>query len=76
MYLKTSCLFLSLYFSHVADEEEEEKKGKKSSKEKPAASGKKDPVTYVSDSGEGCLGNRLCHFRSINIWTLRKLVLF
>ncbi|KAF4071573.1 hypothetical protein AMELA_G00274930 [Ameiurus melas] len=33
-----------------SDEEEEEKKGKKSSKEKPAASGKKDPVTYVSDS--------------------------
>ncbi|KAI5088040.1 replication factor C subunit 1 [Silurus meridionalis] len=34
-----------------SDEEEEEKKGKKSpKKEKPAASAKKDPVTYVSDS--------------------------
>uniref|UniRef100_W5UC34 Replication factor C subunit 1 n=1 Tax=Ictalurus punctatus TaxID=7998 RepID=W5UC34_ICTPU len=33
-----------------SDEEVEEKKGKKSSKEKPAAPGKKDPVTYVSDS--------------------------
>ncbi|KAB5518487.1 hypothetical protein PHYPO_G00166560 [Pangasianodon hypophthalmus] len=33
-----------------SDEEEEERKGKKSPKQKPAASGKKDPVTYVSDS--------------------------
>ncbi|MCJ8749186.1 hypothetical protein PDJAM_G00173520 [Pangasius djambal] len=33
-----------------SDEEEEEKKGKKSPKQKPTASGKKDPVTYVSDS--------------------------
>ncbi|XP_060772501.1 replication factor C subunit 1 [Neoarius graeffei] len=33
-----------------SDEEEEEKKGKKSPKEKPVASGKKDPVAYVSDS--------------------------
>lgn len=47
----------------MADEEVEEKKGKKSSKEKPAASGKKDPVTYVSDSGEGCLVKKTMPFQ-------------
>lgn len=33
-----------------SDEEEEERKAKKSPQEKPAVSGRKDPVTYVSDS--------------------------
>lgn len=43
--------------SHHADEEEEGKKGKKSPEEKPTTSGKKDPVTFVSDSGETCGGS-------------------
>lgn len=45
---------VSVSLFYLADEEEEEKIGKKSPKEKPSSSEKKDPVKYVSESGEGC----------------------
>jgi len=47
---------ISQYFSHLivdSEEDKKEKKTKKSNKETPAPTVKKQPVTFVSDSGEG-----------------------
>lgn len=70
--LKNTTDFLQLLCSVVkdilhslalSDSEGEEKKVKKSSKEKTTASGKKDPVTYVSDSGERHYDQYTIHYK-------------
>lgn len=45
--------FLDVLLSHLILDSEEEKKTKKGTKETDAATVKKHPVTYMSDSGEG-----------------------